>query len=120
MSSITDRPLSSSPQESTIFKEFVASHPSSQVSLPPFQEPLTSKQSTSSSSSVQEPTTSKQSRPIIESTSLMADPVTPEQVHLFPKAGPRKEAQQGRNKGKSRILTSMPEKAEAAILALEM
>ncbi|CAG9829709.1 unnamed protein product [Diabrotica balteata] len=45
--------------------------------------------------------------------------ITPEQIRPSPKAAQRKEAQRGRKRGRSRILTSTLEKAEAERLALE-
>lgn len=45
--------------------------------------------------------------------------LTPEDIRPFPKAGPRKESNRGRRKGRTRIVTSTPEKAEAERVAAD-
>lgn len=45
--------------------------------------------------------------------------LTPEMVKPFPKAPPRTESRRGRKKGKSRIITDTPEKAEIEAAYLE-
>ena len=69
---------------------------------------------------VQGPSAQSQEHTLQASTSNNI-PLTPEDIRPFPKAPPRKATQEnrGRKKGRTRILTSTPEKAAAEKLALE-
>lgn len=109
MSSVTDRP-DPSPSISypaTIIQDNVSEQGSSSSSHNPELDP-----SELYNPAILSTPSKAANKQITEMTSSVKS-ITPEDIRPFPKAGPRKESNRGRRKGRTRILTSTPEKAEA-------
>lgn len=113
---VTDRPPPSNNTANDI-PMIAQTHQTQKENLMIAQTPQTSNETPmhaptpSSSSSIFEITPSKTSSSITNSPSSRKDVhITPENVLPFPKAGPRKNSLNGRERGKSRVFTETPEK----------
>lgn len=96
MSSVTDRPLASASTSQAIMHKAVPDEVPNSSEIPD-----------------QTTITHTPKRTENEPGTSTAKPLTPEDIRPYPKAEPRKENQNRRKKGRTKILTSTPEKAAA-------